>query len=207
MFRPSVKGLYALGHAAWYDPFRSAWSALIANTSEDDLDWLFRLYVRPESRILDLGCGTGINRLRLQRLSLEFAEYRGVDFSPDMLGRAQAKFGEDPRTRFELRDVTDLSDEQGWYDLVVATWLLSHLPDRPAFVRTARHLVAPGGHLLLVYLSAAGWFASKVMGPLGRVLLRADPIRLEEEAAFPGGGLLRRYALGVVTLLDLSAGR
>lgn len=205
--RSPVQRLYAFGRAAWYDPFRAVWSVCVSRRSEDDLDWLFRLYVRPESRILDLGCGTGINRLRLQRLGLQFAAYRGVDFSPDMLARARARFGRDPSTSFELRDVTNLASERERYDLVVATWLLSHLTDRRAFVRVAADLVAPGGHLVLVYFSAASWFARTVMRPLGERILLADPVRLEEEAEFGRSALIRRYALGMVTLMDLPSGQ
>ncbi len=78
--------------APLYDRMRWVWAKAIMGKAEADLerDVLPRL-VTPDTRILDLGCGTGVNLHRLRRLGLPFASYAGLDLTPAMLTRAQAK--------------------------------------------------------------------------------------------------------------------
>lgn len=201
-----VQRLYAFAGGGWWLPFRAVWTACTSRAAERELDALFRRYVQPSSNILDLGCGTGINRLRLKRLGLEFATYRGMDFSPHMLRRAERCVPDDPRTTFELRDAATLGETGGQYDLIVTTWMLSHLKDRPAMVQTALQRLAPEGHLLWLDFSAGSWLARAVMGPIGRAILQTDPIRPDEERRFGGRGRLSRYFFGAVTLMDMTGG-
>jgi hypothetical protein len=90
--------------------------------------------------------------------------------------------------------------------LIVTTWMLSHLQDRPAMVQTALQRLAPQGHLVWLDFSAGSWLARAVMGPIGRVILQTDPIRTDEVRRFGGRGRLTRYFFGAVTLMDMTGG-
>lgn len=96
---------------------------------------------RPE-RALDLGTGTGEGALFLAR---EFpnASIRGVDLSPEMIRRAQAKIGLDPegRVAFKVADASDLPYPDGHFDLV------SGLNMPPFFAEVSR-VLRHGGHAL-----------------------------------------------------------
>lgn len=201
--RTDVQKLYST-LATWYDPFRRVWVLLTSQQAERDLDSLFRRYVTPEATILDLGCGTGINVSRLLRLGLRFREYRGIDFTESMLAVAQKKYGYVPNVTFSWGDVTALEDA-GWrYDLIVSTYVLSHLRRRAAFVHDAQRFLQPGGHLLLLFYSRPRWWVRFWIGPLGNVLLRADPVRRSEVASFANVRTRRAYFAGAVTLLEIA---
>lgn len=113
---------------------------------------LRRLLARPEGgppRMLELGCGTGLN---LVALADAVAEGVGVDFSPAMVARAcrnagRARAG---NLRFVLGDAADAPLAAAAFDLVLLAGTLEHLPDRGAVLARCRSLLAPGGRVVVV---------------------------------------------------------
>jgi SAM-dependent methyltransferase len=102
------------------------------------------LFVRPDpERALDLGTGLGDAALLIAR---EFpqARVRGVDFSEEMIRRAQGRIGLDPegRVAFRVADAADLPYEEESFDLV------AQLNMPPFFAETAR-VLRPGGHFVI----------------------------------------------------------
>ncbi len=71
--------------------------------AEAELDLLFEKNIRPDSRILELAPGTGINLDRLRRVSPEFQSYLGIDLSKEMLTRAQRRAKGDTRVQLRVR--------------------------------------------------------------------------------------------------------
>lgn len=100
------------------------------------------------SRVLEIGCGTGINTSWLREHADEVV---ALDSSEGMLAEARRRVA-GPKARFVVADVT-----QGWpvepgFDLVVATLVLEHVRDlRPVF-REARRVLATGGTLYIAEL-------------------------------------------------------
>ena len=92
------------------------------------------------SRIADLGCGTGTLSLLLVE---EGHRVDGVDFSPEMLRRAEAKVGSFPGTRFLLGDAADPPLSPGEYDVVLVRHVLWALPDPAAALLRWIELLAP----------------------------------------------------------------
>lgn len=204
MTRTDVKKLYSVAGGRWWDPFRAAWELCTSRQAERDLRSMLQRYVIPESRILDVGCGTGANLGRLLRLDLPFGHYTGVDFSPSMLALARNRFGHLPRVIFSEGDATALEDTGQRYDLIIATWLLDHLRESAAFVNEIQRLLATDGHLLLLFYSRARWFVSFWLSPLGRILVHADPVPEREVSRFSGVLTRRTYCASVATLIDLA---
>ena len=205
MTRTDVQKLYSKAGGRWWDPFRAVWELCTSRRAKGDLESLLRRYVTPESRILDLGCGTGANLDRLLRLGLPFGHYTGVDFSSPMLALARKRFGDMPGVTFVEGDVTALEDSGERYDAIVATWLLDHLSELVSFVNGIQRLLAPDGHLLLVFYSRPRWFLRLWLSPLGRNLVLADPVSEGEVSRFSGVLLKKTYSAGVVTLIDIGA--
>jgi len=181
--RTDVQKLYSM-LAARYDSFRRLWVLLTSRQAERDLDSLFLSYVTPESAILDLGCGTGVNVGRLLRLRLRFRGYEGIDFTESMLAQPRKKYGYVRNVTFSRGDVTALEDAGRRYDLIVSTYVLSHLRRPVAFVNDAQRFLQPGGRLLLLFYSRPRRWLRFWMVPLGKVLLRADAVRHSEVASF-----------------------
>jgi len=206
MTRTDVQKLYSGTGGRWWSPFRAVWELCTSRQAKADLESLLRRYVSPDTRILDLGCGTGVNLDRLLRLGLPFGHYTGVDFSSSMLALAQKRFGGMPSVTFLEGDATALEDVGERYDAIVATWLLDHLREPASFVNGVQSLLAPDGHLLLMFYSRPRWFLRLWLSPLGRNLVLADPVSEEEVSRFSGVLLKKTYSAGVVTLVDIGAG-
>jgi len=205
MTRTDVQKLYYKAGGRWWGPFRAVWEFCTSRQAKADLESLLRRHVTPESRILDLGCGTGVNLDRLLRLGLTFRHYTGMDFSSSMLALARKRFGDMPSITFLEGDATALEDVGERYDAIVATWLLDHLREPESFVNNVQHLLAPGGHLLLMFYSRPRWFLRFWLSPLGRKLVLADPVPEREVSSLSGVLSKKTYSAGVVTLVDIGA--
>jgi SAM-dependent methyltransferase len=102
------------------------------------------LHVRPEpERALDIGTGLGDGALLIAR-EFPHARVRGVDFSEEMVRRAQARIGLDPegRVAFKAADAAALPYEDESFDLV------TQLNVPPFFSEIAR-VLRPGGFVVI----------------------------------------------------------
>jgi len=121
-----------------------------------------------------------------------------------MLAQAQKKYGYVRNVTFSRGDVTALEDAGRRYDLIVSTYVLSHLRRPVAFVNDAQRFLQPGGRLLLLFYSRPRRWLRFWMVPLGKVLLRADAVRHSEVASFANVRTRRTYFAGTVTLLEIA---
>jgi SAM-dependent methyltransferase len=96
-------------------------------------------------RAVDLACGTGRAGVWLKRAGV--AAIDGVDFTPEMLARAQATGVYD---RLALADIAATGLGAGAYALVTEVLANEHLADLGALYREAARLAAPGGRFVTV---------------------------------------------------------
>ncbi|MDR2711935.1 MAG: class I SAM-dependent methyltransferase [Clostridiales bacterium] len=102
---------------------------------------------RPDFRLLDLGCGTGIE---LERLFAKYPEMQvtGVDLSAEMLKRLRAKF---PGKSLDLicGSYFDL-DFGNEFDIVLSAYSLHHFPEdtKCGLYQKIRAALLPGGIFL-----------------------------------------------------------
>jgi SAM-dependent methyltransferase len=184
--------------APLYDFLRSIWSRS-TRSLEADLDELFA-QVEASARILELAPGTGINIERLIRCAPGFDSYLGIDISPDMLARARTKARGDPRIELRTGDATGVGDLRGQFDLVVCTYLLSHLDNPAGTVGHAVQKLAPGGTAIFVFVTEPSEAAARWVFDL---LRRPFRIRFVDTAAIREVPYLERmtqYAGGLATL-------
>ena len=108
-----------------------------------------RVTAEPE-RILDVGTGTGEAALFLAR-EYPRASVRGVDFSEEMIKRAQKKIGLDPdgRVAFRVADASSLPFEADSFDLVTQV-------NVPPFFSEIARVLRPGGSVIVVASFGAG---------------------------------------------------
>lgn len=93
--------------------------------------------------VLDVGCGTGLLRERLE--GVEFAEYVGVDLSHAAIGAARSRGH--PRSRFVVGDASAL--DLGRFDVVVLNEVLYYAPEPAAFLQQMRAILQPDGVLIV----------------------------------------------------------
>jgi SAM-dependent methyltransferase len=100
------------------------------------------------ARVADLGCGTGTLAVLL---AAEGYDVRGIDLSPQMVARAEAKAAAAGVTAtFAVGDASDPQLPARSFDVVLSRHVLWALPDPAAGLARWVELLAPGGRLLLV---------------------------------------------------------
>jgi SAM-dependent methyltransferase len=93
--------------------------------------WVFDQFSFPlQSRILELGCGTG--ELWLENIDRVPGEWEITlsDYSAGMLQQAQQNLDHSRRFRFEVIDAQTLPFASRSFDSIIANHMLYHVPDR-----------------------------------------------------------------------------
>jgi ubiquinone/menaquinone biosynthesis C-methylase UbiE len=99
---------------------------------------------------LDAGCGTGVFLLPLARnLAPQGARVVGLDLAEGTLGVARARVAaEGLPVECLIGDVEALPFDDGAFDLVLANYMLYHVPDLDRAIAELRRVLRPGGTLL-----------------------------------------------------------
>ncbi len=131
-----------------------------------------RAFLRPDSRVLDAGCGAGRELRRVARL-VPAGEVVGIDLAAGMVraahGAARAS-GLDHCAFFQA-DVGELPAEfTGAFDLVYSSLAHHHYPDPPAAAASVLRVLRPGG-ISCVVDPGPEWY-TRLSAPIARW---ADP--------------------------------
>ena len=115
-------------------------------------DFVFRrIRIKDDDRVLDAGCGFGVlSRAvhhRVERRALSGVAQHAFDISPDML----EAFRETGPDGIDLRrlDVMDLPYEGGYFDLIVTSAMLEHVPDIDGALASLKRCLKPDGKMYI----------------------------------------------------------
>jgi ubiquinone/menaquinone biosynthesis C-methylase UbiE len=97
----------------------------------------------PDSRVLDVGCGTGNYAAALSEAT--GCRMSGVDLSARMLERARAAVAWDALAVGSGESLPFADDA---FEVVLSTDVIHHVRDRDAFFREAGRVLRPAGHLI-----------------------------------------------------------
>ncbi len=128
---------------------------LFAQRDDGFYEWLFdRLDLGPDTRVLDVGAGTG--NLWLENAPRLKGSYLVLgDLSPGMLDSARERLARAAvSARFTGLDAQSLPFATASFDVVLANHMLYHVPDRPRALAEVHRVLAPGGTF---YTATNGW--------------------------------------------------
>jgi SAM-dependent methyltransferase len=105
--------------------------------------------IAPAERVVDVGCGAGIDTLIAAHMVGEHGRVIGVDMTRAMLDRARASARAMGATNVELREgyAEALPVEDGWADVVISNGVMNLFPDKLAGLREMARVLRPGGRL------------------------------------------------------------
>ncbi|MCJ2555101.1 MAG: class I SAM-dependent methyltransferase [Candidatus Thermoplasmatota archaeon] len=118
--------------------------------------------LRPDSKILDAGCGSGIP---ITKVLAERHDVTGVDISSRQVERARTLI---PEASFLKADMTRLSFPAGTFDAVVSFYAIIHVPrEEHQELLGGFHRMLRRGGLLLVTLGSDSWVGTEEYKPFG----------------------------------------
>lgn len=114
------------------------------------------ILANPQTRVLDLCCGTGdLTAALLRHRPAGALPLTGGDFSPEMLGRARQKYPA-PQLRFAAMDAMALPLAADSLDLVTFAFGFRNLRNYAAGLREVFRVLAPAGEIAILECNQPG---------------------------------------------------
>ena len=106
------------------------------------------LEIQPGDRVLEVGVGTGLNL----PLYPKTCKVTGIDLSEEMLRKATQRVQEYGITNvtLEVMDASKLTFPDDSFDRVIATYVISAVPDPVKTLLEMRRVCKPSGHLVIL---------------------------------------------------------
>ncbi len=125
----------------------------------------------PGQRLLEVGCGTGID---LVRFAIGGARVTGVDLSGTAIDLARKNFAlRGLPANLQVMDGERLGFPNASFDVVYAHGVLQYTPDPQAMIREIHRVLRPGGEAILMVYNRYSWL-NALSGLTGVGLEHAD---------------------------------
>ena len=101
----------------------------------------------PGERIVDIGCGAGIDSLIAAGMVGPEGAVIGIDMTPSMLEKAQAGARGLDHVEFLLGFGEELPVPDEWADVVISNGVVNLMPDKPEAFKEIARVLKPGGRI------------------------------------------------------------
>ena len=107
--------------------------------------------IPPGSRLLDIGCGAGVDALVASEVVGPSGKVMGIDITLEMIQRAEANKKEigAENVVFQLNRVQDLTGIDKSFDVVISNGALNLIPEKEEVIAAVFRLLKPDGWLLV----------------------------------------------------------
>ena len=114
-------------------------------------DPVSRANLQPGERVLDLGCGGGVDAIIASRLVGETGQVYGLDMTADMLAlaRENAQAAGANNITYLEGFIENIPLPDASVDVVLSNCVINFSDDREAVLREARRVLAPGGRFIV----------------------------------------------------------
>ena len=144
--------------------------------------------LRDDCELLEVGCGPGFVTAQLLR-DLPSAVITALDVDEAMLQHAHSHVGQTSRVQFLLAPAAATGLEGGSFDVVLARFVLQHIPGVPEILAELRRVLRPAGRLIVEDADFAFSILFEPEPPLAAELV---PAIIESQRLQGGDGLLGR---------------
>jgi SAM-dependent methyltransferase len=105
--------------------------------------------LQPGERVVDIGCGAGLDSLIAARMVGPEGRVMGVDMTRAMLEKARASARGAGMENVSFREGygEELPVPDGWADVVISNGVLNLMPDKMTALREMARVLRPGGRL------------------------------------------------------------
>ena len=165
-----------------------------------------RLDLDPGDRVLDVGCGPGVNLARLRNDVGESGRVVAVDYSPEMVAKASARVEQNgwENVAVHRADATTVDFDEP-FDAAIATLSMSVMPDVRATTANVHRLLEPDAPFVVVDLGPTPNWPVRLLNPLIWRFFRwyanwspNGDVLESLETVFADCDLLERHLAGVV---------
>lgn len=114
--------------------------------------------INPGDRVLDIGCGAGVDTIIAAMMAGQKGSAAGVDMAPEMLGRARDNLAEVELGNVEFREASaeTLPFADKSFDVAISNGVFNLVVDKPRALAEARRVLKPGGRLMMTDQLLAG---------------------------------------------------
>ncbi len=105
--------------------------------------------IKPGEKVVDIGCGAGIDSLIAARMVAPEGQVIGVDMTASMLEKARHAAEEAGIENVDFRQGygEELPVDDGWADVVISNGALNLMPDKTAGLKEMSRVLKPAGRL------------------------------------------------------------
>ena len=132
----------------FFDKCACSWDNDESHTLEEKKYLLDKVQIKPNSKIIDIACGTGV----ITKLLYEYSHtnIKAIDISQNMIDIARKKYQFDEWATFEKCDFLDLK-EKDYYDYAIIYNAYPHFLDVESFVNKLKNILKPGGTFAILH--------------------------------------------------------